>query len=63
MRIAAHVLRNKFVACSSREPCWHAADGSVPVNVNLVRNGGDYVEPPKPAYTAFSGQGRTLAGE
>lgn len=38
------------------------ADGAVPVNVNLVRNGGDYVAPPKPAYTAFSGQGRTLTG-
>lgn len=38
------------------------ADGAVPVNVNLVRNGGEYVAPPKPAYTAFSGQGRTLSG-
>ena len=38
------------------------ADGAVPVNVNLVRNGGEYVAPPKPSYTAFSGQGRTLSG-
>ena len=38
-------------ASSSGEP--------VPVSVNLVRKPGDYV---KPAYVAFGGQGRTLAG-
>ena len=31
----------------------------IPISVNLVRKAGDYV---KPAYVAFGGQGRTLAG-
>jgi UBX domain-containing protein 1 len=38
------------------------ADTTTPVNVNLVRNAGAYEPPPKPAYTAFSGASRTLAG-
>lgn len=30
-------------------------DPNQPVNVNLVRKSGDYVEPPKPKYVAFGG--------
>lgn len=36
------------------------ADPNAPVNVNLVRKDGPYVEPPKPKYVAFGGSGRTL---
>jgi UBX domain-containing protein 1 len=35
-------------------------DPNQPVNVNLVRKSGDYVEPPKPKYVAFGGGGRSL---
>lgn len=38
-------------------------DPNQPVNVNLVRKSGDYVEPPKPKYVAFGGGGRSLRGE
>ena len=41
------------------EPAPSSAGEPVPVSVNLVRKAGDYV---KPAYVAFGGQGRTLAG-
>ncbi len=36
------------------------ADLSTPVHVNLVRKDEDWVAPPEPKYTAFSGSGRTL---
>ena len=36
------------------------ADLSTPVHVNLVRKDEDWVAPPEPKYTAFSGAGRTL---
>lgn len=34
----------------------------LPVSVNLVRSRADYTPPARPAYTAFHGTGRTLAG-
>jgi hypothetical protein len=38
------------------------SDRSIAVNVNLIRVEKDYVAPPKPRYTAFSGTGRLLSG-
>jgi len=38
------------------------SDPRVPIDINLIKESTDYVEPPKPKYTAFSGSGRTLAG-
>ncbi len=34
-----------------------------PINVNLLRKEEEWSEPAKPRYVAFSGSGRTLAGE
>ena len=34
----------------------------LPVTVNLVRSRAPYTPPARPAYTAFHGTGRTLAG-
>ena len=34
-----------------------------PINVNLLRKEEEWSEPEKPRYVAFSGSGRTLAGE
>jgi UBX domain-containing protein 1 len=38
------------------------ATRDVPVTVNLVRSHAPYAPPARPAYTAFQGTGRTLAG-
>ena len=38
------------------------ASRDLPVTVNLVRSRADYTPPARPAYTAFHGTGRTLAG-
>lgn len=55
-----------FVASIGKGECPRELEPSnrgQPVHVNLVRASGPYVEPEKPAYLAFGGTARTLAGK